>query len=272
MKKFSKERLPTAVLMYEGPVLASIYFSGFIYCAYKLATCKEVANTVKVVLVLCCVMLAAAGLWWLDYYADYPLWLYGVLEFWQIVLEVSVLERLSSSWLTIYRRHVCLSNGHETYSQTLQRNSFIGSVCFQVSFVCLYVVLFSAESTLLRDVSYIYFSAVELLFFIPYLVYSAARLNSIIRHYLDSTYTRKVTFIAKWSVITVGVRLALVVYLLVDSSTPDYPYEKVWGTVLFNLMFVFSFGFLLTIFAVLLYKSKDSQLTARLSDSLNHTK
>jgi hypothetical protein len=249
---YQKVPYPSPIAQYGGPIVSCFYFSGLVFCLYRIVRTKEMRRSIKLVLTMCCVMLAADCLFWLDYYAEYPLWFYGVLEFGHMGFEVSVIERLASSWLTIFRRHSCLIAGQDTYSKGLQRVSLTLSVVFQVSLAVMFPLLYVQDSSLLKVVLRMYIAAVELLYFVPYLLYSSRKLNSIIRQYLDSKYTTRVNLITVMSFVTIFLRVVVLLYC--DFQTLN---RSFWvSLVLFVLLFLLDFGFLLTIYAVILRKSR----------------
>jgi hypothetical protein len=252
LEDYHKVSYPSFIGEYAGPFVSCFYFSGLVFCLYKIVRAEEMRRSIQLVLMMCCVMLAADSLFWLDYYAGYPLWFYGALEFSHMGFEVSVIERLASSWLTIFRRHSCLIAGQDTYSKGLQRVSLTLSVAFQVSSVTLFVVLFLLKSSLLRLVLRLYITAVELLYFLPYLIYASWRLNSIIRQYLDSSFTTRMNLITIMSFVCIFLRVVVLLYCEFETLNSSFWFSLV----LFVLMFGLDFGFLLTIFAVILRKSK----------------
>lgn len=262
---YSKLPLPEPMMRYGGPAISGVYLLFLAMCIFKLATTKDIRRAIKVIFVVCCVMLVLACMFWMDYYANYPMWLYGFLEFGHVSLEVSVIERLASSWLTIYKRHISLVEERDTYSKGHQRASLAASLLFQFTFLALYALLYTFETSYTRAACHAYFILVELGYFIPYLLYSAFKLNWVIKQYLDLSYSRNVNLIALLSTFSVVYRIAFYIYFSIREGQDVTMLEDegyIWAVMLlFSILLIFDIGFMLAIFFVLLSRSKPHQNT-----------
>mmetsp|Transcript_5278 Transcript_5278/g.9690 ORF Transcript_5278/g.9690 Transcript_5278/m.9690 type:complete len:294 (+) Transcript_5278:1058-1939(+) len=273
-KGYSKFTVPEVFMKYGGPAISGFYLIFLLICLTRLATDKEMRRSIKVIFVMCCIMLFLSACFWMDYYANYPIWLYAILEFWHCVLEVTVIERLASSWLTIYKRHLSMIEGHSTYSKKIQRFSMIFSIAFQVSFALLFVLLFLFDQPDTRDICRLYFGVVELFYFIPYLIYSALKLNHVIKQYLEISYSLRVNFICIFSVVSMVFRIVSIAYFSIRSGEDVRRVDSdgyLWASViLFFVLVIIDFGFMMTIFAVLLARgrSKESVVSSQVACNL----
>lgn len=272
---YTKFTVPEDFLRYGGPLFACCSLGLFCMCVYRLITARD-RRSLRVVIVLCAVMLLLASAFWLDLYFDYPMWLYGIFEFWSVVFEISVLERLGSSWLTIYKRHISLCNQLSAYSKTIQRASLAASIAFQVTFACTYAILFTWQSRVLRTVCRCYFLAVELLYFFPYMIYSAFKLNSVIKLYLDPDYSRKVRNIVIVGAVCIPIRDAILTYFTVRSGRDidmldDDGYD--WLTILlFSLSEMLSIGCMVVIITVLFRRNPSRSYSLLNNQSMSEGK
>lgn len=261
-RDYGKYVVPLAFLEYGGPVVASVYWLFMGLCICRLVKAAD-SFTIKLILGLSSAMLAMAGLFWMDYYVDFPLWLYGVLEFWHSVLEVSILERLASSWLTIYKRYASQCKGLATYSKTIQRASLAASIGFQITFAVMFGMVYSTDSSLLRSLCRGYFVAAEMFYFVPYLLYSGSKLEGVIKQYIDLAYSRRLRRMAVVIVVSIVCRAAILLYYCVRNgndiqSLDDSGYQ--WVTLIFCiLMSVVDVGCLFAIFSVILRRVSKSE-------------
>jgi len=257
--------MPDNVAMIEGPIFAFVYLCAFGFCLHKLWTARFMQSEPKVMLALSCLILILEGFFWLVYYLDYPPWLFGVLLFMPKSLEISLIERLAASWTSIYKKHLSFVNT-EPYNHLAIRISGTVSVVLQLMFLSIYLAIYVGKSETFFVVIRILIITTEAIA-VPYLIISAYRLNSIIKDYLEPSYTQKITFIAFMTSVCCVIRFIIgLIFILkregdLKAIEDDWFYWVIVATV--QIYAVASIAFILTVTSILVTKRKSKTFIVR---------
>jgi hypothetical protein len=253
--------MPSLLLMIEGPIFAGVYFAVLLFCLKKLWIARGMQSLTKVILCLCCAILCMEGLFWLDYYTNYPDWLFGLLMLLPKSLEVSVIERLAASWTVAYNKYMSFTQT-TPYSDSVVRVSSVTSVLLQVMFLALFLCIYVGRDTDFMLGVRIFIVTVEAVA-VPYLMISAYRLNKIIRQYLVPSYSRKITFITCLTSACLAIRLLVGLVFLIMGRRDFASFEEqslYWLlVVVFQLYAVAAIAFILTVSTLIVVQRRGAE-------------
>jgi hypothetical protein len=253
--------IPRLLLMIEGSIFAGVYLAALLFCLKKLWIARGMQRFTKVILSLCCATLCLEGFFWLDYYTNYPDWLFGLLMLLPKSLEVSVIERLAASWTVAYNKYMSFTQT-TPYNDSVVRVSLVTSVLLQLMFLALFLCIYVGRDADFMLGVRIFIVTVEAVA-VPYLMISAYRLNKIIRQYLAPIYSRKITIITCLTSGCLAIRLLIGLVFIIMGKRDFASFEEqslYWLlVVVFQLYAVAAIAFILTVSTLIVVQRRGSE-------------
>jgi hypothetical protein len=183
------------------PIFAGVFFICMFYCAHKLWRARnQELKTVKQVFGLCTVFFGIKGFAWLIYVINVPLFVSDLIFLWPTFIQVTVAERLASTWLEVYYTFTSVITTRDFTCKVMLISTVLNisvHLVFLISYCVLYEFGHSLLGRILRSMLVLF-----MLYVVILMTFSVKRISSVIKEFLDPKFSRKIKLIGVFTVIS----------------------------------------------------------------------